>query len=134
LSFKALFPLRYNDLQTKVMKDIPSSFYHMSTNINRKMKEYIRAPRNKDNNGHISIIYLLLSLLNMNKHWQYSCYNCTFGLSKGGRARMTRAITIHREQYGVTVHLFISTGCSPDESTFISLVTASNPNMNYWRL
>jgi hypothetical protein len=24
-SFKALFPLRYNDLQTKVMKDIPSS-------------------------------------------------------------------------------------------------------------
>jgi hypothetical protein len=24
-SFKALFPLGYNDLQTKVMKDVPSS-------------------------------------------------------------------------------------------------------------
>jgi hypothetical protein len=50
------------------MKDIPSSFYHMSMNINRKMKEYIRIQRNKDSNCHISIIYLLLSLLNMNKH------------------------------------------------------------------
>jgi hypothetical protein len=25
LSFEALFPLGYNDLQTKVMKDVPSS-------------------------------------------------------------------------------------------------------------
>jgi hypothetical protein len=40
-------------------------------------------------------------------------------------------ITIQREQYGVTVHLFIGMGRSPDKSTFISLVNAYNPNMNY---
>jgi hypothetical protein len=28
-SFEALFPLGYNDLQTKVMKDIPSSSQYM---------------------------------------------------------------------------------------------------------
>jgi hypothetical protein len=28
-SFKALFPLGYNDLQTKVMKDLPSSSQYM---------------------------------------------------------------------------------------------------------
>jgi hypothetical protein len=44
---------------------------------------------------------------------------------------MTRVITIQREQYDVTVHLFIGMGRSPDKITFISLVTAYNPNMNY---
>jgi hypothetical protein len=29
LSFEALFPLGYNDLKTKVMKDIPSSTRYM---------------------------------------------------------------------------------------------------------
>jgi hypothetical protein len=38
---------------------------------------------------------------------------------------------MQREQYGVTVHLFIGTERSPDKSTFISLVNAYNPNMNY---
>jgi hypothetical protein len=28
-SFEALFPIGYNDLQTKVMKDIPSSSQYM---------------------------------------------------------------------------------------------------------
>jgi hypothetical protein len=28
-SFKALFPLGYNDLRTKVMKEIPSSSQHV---------------------------------------------------------------------------------------------------------
>jgi hypothetical protein len=40
LSFEALFPLGYNDLQTKVMKDTPSSFYHINVNINKRVKEY----------------------------------------------------------------------------------------------
>jgi hypothetical protein len=31
-SFEALFPFGYNDLQTKVMKDIPSSFQHKNMN------------------------------------------------------------------------------------------------------
>jgi hypothetical protein len=39
-SFKALFPLRYNDLQTKVMKDTPSSFYHINVNKNKRVKEH----------------------------------------------------------------------------------------------
>jgi hypothetical protein len=39
-------------------------------------------------------------------------------------------ITSQREQYDVTVHLFIGTGRNPDKSTFISLVNAYNPNMN----
>jgi hypothetical protein len=37
-SFEALFPLEYNDLQTKVMKVTPSSFYHVNMNINKKSK------------------------------------------------------------------------------------------------
>ena len=36
----ALFPLGYNDLQTKVMKDIPSSFQHINMNANKKVKEH----------------------------------------------------------------------------------------------
>jgi hypothetical protein len=42
-----------------------------------------------------------------------------------------RVITIQREQYGVTVHLFIGTGRRPDKSTFMSLITIYNLNMNY---
>jgi hypothetical protein len=39
-SFEALHPLGYNDLQTKVMKDTPSSFYHINMNINKRVKEH----------------------------------------------------------------------------------------------
>jgi hypothetical protein len=67
----------------------------------------------------------------MNKHQQYSYYIGTFGMPKAEGAKMTRVITIQREQYDVTVHLFIGTGCSPDKSTFMSLVTIYNINMNY---
>ena len=38
----------------------------------------------------------------------------------------TRAITIQREQYGVTVHLFIGAGRSPDKITFMSLTFTVN--------
>jgi hypothetical protein len=67
----------------------------------------------------------------MNKHQQYSYYIDTFGLSKGERARKKRVVTIQREQYDVTVHLFIGTRRSPDKSTFMSLVTIYNINKNY---
>jgi hypothetical protein len=40
-------------------------------------------------------------------------------------------ITIQREQYSVTVHLFIGTGRSLDKSTFMSLITIYNINKNY---
>jgi hypothetical protein len=36
-----------------------------------------------------------------------------------------------REQYGVTVHLFIGTGRSPIEITFISLITNYKHDTNY---
>jgi hypothetical protein len=43
----------------------------------------------------------------------------------------TRKITIQREQYEGTVHLFIGMGCNPDKITFMSLITNCNNNMNY---
>jgi hypothetical protein len=64
-SFEALLPLGNNDLQTKVMKDTPSSFYHVNMNINKRVKEHRGM---KIINCHISMIYLLLSSTNTNKH------------------------------------------------------------------
>jgi hypothetical protein len=45
--------------------------------------------------------------------------------------RDARAITMQREQYGGTVHLFIDTGRSPDKITSMSLLTNYNHNENY---
>jgi hypothetical protein len=42
-----------------------------------------------------------------------------------------RVITIRREQYGGTVHLFIGAGRSPDKITSMSLLTNYNHNANY---
>jgi hypothetical protein len=38
---------------------------------------------------------------------------------------------IQREQYGVTVHLFIGTGCSLGESTFMSSTFTHDRNTCY---
>jgi hypothetical protein len=40
-------------------------------------------------------------------------------------------ITIHREQYSVTVHLFIGTGRSLDKITFMSLTFTVDHEANY---
>jgi hypothetical protein len=45
--------------------------------------------------------------------------------------RDTGAITMQREQYRGTVHLFIGTGRSPDEITSMSLITNYDHNTNY---
>jgi hypothetical protein len=42
-----------------------------------------------------------------------------------------RVNTSQREQYGVTVHLFIGTGRSPVEITFMSLITNYKHDTNY---
>jgi hypothetical protein len=42
-----------------------------------------------------------------------------------------REITIQREQYGVTVHLFICTGRSPDKITSMPLTFTLNYNASY---
>jgi hypothetical protein len=39
--------------------------------------------------------------------------------------------TSHREQYGVTVHLFIGTGRSPVEITLMSLITNYKHDISY---
>ena len=56
------------------------------------------------------------------------CYIDTFGLFEGVDAR---AITIQREQYGSTIHLFIGTGRSPDKNTIMTLTFVHNCNMNH---
>jgi hypothetical protein len=42
-----------------------------------------------------------------------------------------REITMQREQYGATVHLFIGTGYNPGKITFISLTFTANHNASY---
>jgi hypothetical protein len=44
--------------------------------------------------------------------------------------RRAREITIQREQYGGTVHLFIGVGRSPDTITFMPLTFTCNHNAN----
>jgi hypothetical protein len=41
-SFEALFPFGYNDLQTKVMKDVASSSQYDNMNINVNMNKNVR--------------------------------------------------------------------------------------------
>jgi hypothetical protein len=45
-----------------------------------------------------------------------------------------RVNTSQREQYRVTVHLFISAGCSPVEITFMPLTTDHKYDTSYWGL
>jgi hypothetical protein len=61
----------------------------------------------------------------------YLYYIDTFGLSEGENVNDARAITMQREQYGVTVHLFIGTGRSPDKITFMSLTFTVNHKASY---
>jgi hypothetical protein len=67
----------------------------------------------------------------MNKHQQYQHYINTFGLPEGECESDARVVTIHCEQYGVTVHLVIGTGRSPDKITFMSLTFTANHKASY---
>ena len=50
-------------------------------------------------------------------------YKSTFGLTEGKKyKRDARVITSQREQYGGTIHLFIDTGHSLREITFIPFI------------
>jgi hypothetical protein len=55
----------------------------------------------------------------------------TFILTKGENVRDAGAITMQREQYDVTVHLFIGTGRSLDKITFMSLTFTVDHEANY---
>jgi hypothetical protein len=67
----------------------------------------------------------------MNRCSQYLYFIDTFGLTKGEKVNDAGAITMQRELYGVTVHLFIGTGHSPDKITFISLTFTGNRRASY---
>ena len=47
------------------------------------------------------------------------------------RCKCRRAITIQREQYDATVHIFIGTGRSRSKNTFMSLSSVYNYNTKY---
>jgi hypothetical protein len=55
-------------------------------------------------------------------------YIDTFGLAEGKDARV---ITIQREQYGATFHLFIGTGHNPEKITFMPLAFTHDHSTNY---
>jgi hypothetical protein len=55
-------------------------------------------------------------------------YIDTFGLLEGNDVR---EVTIQREQYGNTVHLFIGTGHNPDKNTFVTLTYIHNPDTKH---
>jgi hypothetical protein len=58
-----------------------------------------------------------------------SCYYIdTFVLFEDANARV---ITIQREQYGATVHLFIGMGRNPGKSAFMSLTFTYDHNINH---
>jgi hypothetical protein len=80
------------------------------------------------NNHYESLDYLYSHFINIDKHQWYLYYINTFGLPESENARV---ITIQREQYDVTVHLFIGTGRSPDKITFMSLTFTANHKASY---
>jgi hypothetical protein len=55
-------------------------------------------------------------------------YINTFGLFEGEDAR---TVTIQREQYGGTVHLFIDTRRRPGKNTFVTLMYSHYPNAKH---
>jgi hypothetical protein len=59
LSFQALSPFRYNDLQTKVMKDTPSSFIKMRVYTHEMCYPFIYLFHDK----HINIIRIHITLI-----------------------------------------------------------------------
>jgi hypothetical protein len=67
-------------------------------------------------------------MMNIYEYEQDLYYIDTFSLFEGVDAR---AITIQREQYECTVHLFIGTRRSPDKNTFMTLIFVHNCNINH---
>jgi hypothetical protein len=87
---------------------------------------------NNDNIEYNSKLFtFFFYFLNMSRCSQYLYFIDTFGLTEGVNVGDVGAITIYREQYGGTVHLFIGTRRSPDKITSMSLLTNYNHNANY---
>jgi hypothetical protein len=58
----------------------------------------------------------------------------TFDSTEGDNVRDAGVMTMQCEQYMGTVHLFIDTGRSPDEITYMSLITNYDHNTDYQEL
>jgi hypothetical protein len=115
LSFEALSPLGYNDFQTKVMKDVPSSFQYIIMKVETYETwkiTWIIIWHHYD----VSIISSCINInnielhlyLRLNRRWESKCD--------------VQVNTSQREQYNVTVHLFIGTRCSLCEITSMPLI------------
>jgi hypothetical protein len=84
--------------------------------------------RNKYDNYILKIHLFLHSI----KHiWIITMLILHWYLRLAQRWGCERVNTIHREQYGATVHLFIGTGRSPSKITFMTLSTVYNYNTKH---
>jgi hypothetical protein len=86
--------------------------------------------KRQDNQSHN--IINSLSLYYSKKTETILNYKCTFSLIEGKKYRRdTKGSTSQREQYGGTVHLFIGTGRTLCEFTFMSSTNYYNHNTCY---
>jgi hypothetical protein len=87
--------------------------------------------RKNVNNDDIRTNYLHSYFINVSKYSQFLYYIDTFGLSEGENVSDVRAITMQREQYDITIHLFIGMGYNPGKITYISLTFTANHKASY---
>jgi hypothetical protein len=87
--------------------------------------------RKNVNNDDIRTNYLHYYFINVSKYSQYLYYIDIFGLSEGENVSDERAITMQREQYDISVHLFTGTGYNPGKITSISVTFTANHKANY---
>jgi hypothetical protein len=100
-------------------------------NIPSSFNMRIRMHKNEDSN----CILLIHSYLYSIKHvWISTGLTLHWYLRLAWRCGCERVNTIQREQYGVTVYLFIGTGHSPSKSTFVSLTFIYYHNTKHYGL
>jgi hypothetical protein len=116
-SFEALSPGGIMLLRRRSRR---THLHHINTRIGIQMNKY---------KNHILIIHLFLISI---KHiWTSTMLILHWYLRLARRRRCERVNTIQREQYGVTVHLFIGTRRSPNKITSLPLTSTLNHNANY---
>jgi hypothetical protein len=115
------------------MKDVASLFQYVNMNININMSKSVKEYwRTKDGDQILTIYLYLYPHIRININ---DIYNTIVPLVRQ-KVRMQqgreREISIQHDKYGVTVHLFIGTGHSPDKITFIPLAFTLRPCLFRW--
>jgi hypothetical protein len=82
----------------------------------------------EDDDQIYAIYFYLYSHIRININDIYNTMIPSIHEKVGMQRWREREITIQREQYGVTVHLFIGTGRSPDKITSMPLTFTLNYN------